>query len=370
MNKLIYPFIVAFVFISQTQLYAQKGVHKKTIHIKALTTVNFRQLAEYERAHPVKRKQGAIEQGEDREKQIKFKHKPAPKNARTFNIKSPVRASARAATVQSPAPSLVFNGILDNGSLYPPDIEGAAGPVYVMETTNQEFDLYTKDGTFNSSVSPYTLFASTGGSFFFDPHVLYDETHGHYLIVVGITLANGDWGVCLAVSETSDPTGSWYIYAYDGSGSPHDLFDFPLIGYNSNWIVVTGNDFINYDNGGNTVIGKIIAFNRASLYSGSVGTATEFSDPNSFSISPAQTHDASQLTEYLVEDYDGNEGTDTIGYMQIPTITGTPNAPVYSAGSVIGVNQTWSDYPVGVPQKGTSELLDDDDSRVGRLCIY
>src|SRR6478736_6124258 len=107
----------------------------------------------------------------------------------------------------------------------------------------------------------------------------------------------------------------------------------------------------------------IYVMNRAALYSGTLGTVSVFTDANVFSLAPAQTMDASQTTEYLVEDWNGNSGG--YGYVRIGKITGTPSAPVYSSGTTLGVNQPWSENSVGAPQTGGAQKLESGDTRIG-----
>ena len=53
----------------------------------------------------------------------------------------------------------------------------------------------------------------------------------------------GHNGVYVAVSQTSDPTGTWNIYNFDATGNNSDIFDYPAMGFNKDWVVITGNVF-------------------------------------------------------------------------------------------------------------------------------
>jgi hypothetical protein len=132
------------------------------------------------------------------------------------------------------------------------------------------------------------------------------------------------------------------------------------MGYNTNWVVLTGNDFINSSS---PVYANIYVMDRASVYSGTLGTVNKFQNTSGFCIDPAQTYDITQTTEYLVMDYNGNSSGS--GYMQIGTITGTPTAPVYTVGSTIGVNQPWSETATAAKQEGSTHTLEEGDTRTG-----
>ena len=343
--------ILAISSIAQAQ-QAPTPIPISTVH-----TVNFLDRATYELQHPLPLVQRAIEQGEDKDADFVFTPKPVGPGAVTFTIPHPSHQSR--ALVNSPAPTISFNGTQDNGSLIPPDIRGAAGPNHVMETNNQEFKIFGKTGSLISTVSITTFFSASGGSGYFDPHIVYDANNGRYIVCIDGNVSNGHGGLFVAVSQTNDPTGSWYVYSFDAVGTTSDFIDYPLLGYNNNWVVVTANDFTS----NTTAVGKIYVMNRASLYSGTLGTVNTFTDNNAFTIAPAQTYDVSQNVEYMVQDYNGSSGGS--GYMQLSTVTGTASAPVYTTGATIGVTQPWSETQVQAKQSGNSNTLDNGDTRVG-----
>ena len=121
-----------------------------------------------------------IEQGEDRDKFI-FKPGPVDKNAKVQQI---VQTNAtNQVELNSPVASQNFQGILDNGTLIPPDINGAVGTNYVVETTNQQFNIYNKSsGSLNSTVSITSLFSPSGLFNFYDPHITYDPNNDRFII--------------------------------------------------------------------------------------------------------------------------------------------------------------------------------------------
>ena len=91
---------------------------------------------------------------------------------------------------------------MDNSSLIPPDIRGAVGPNHVMETTNQEFKIFTKTGTLVSTLSIVNFFSATGGSGYFDPHILYDANNSRWLVCITGTHSNGNGGIFSQQSGT------------------------------------------------------------------------------------------------------------------------------------------------------------------------
>ncbi len=337
----------------------QKITHEKK-QLGAPHKISFRQLAELEKLHPSVKKARYVEQGEDIEEKMKYKPKHVHKAARVF----PVLPSSRPLP-ESPAPLGSFNGVMDNNTEIPPDIQGAAGPQYVMETTNQQFNIYDKSGNLVTAVDIVDFFSVISAVEFFDPHILYDPNYGQFIICIDDELEDGNSGLGFAVSETSDPTGNWYVYGYDTEipFNTSTLLDYPEMGYNNNWVVITGNDFTT-----NGVVGMIYVMDRASLYSGRASAINVFSDNNAFTWVPAQTYDPNQNILYMVQTGNGDNGG--AGYMQIGSITGTATEPFYNAGTDVGVEQTFSNNTVDAGQAGSANTINADDSRVQNGVVY
>ncbi len=330
--------LTVFAWVAGSKLYAQ--VTQEAIRFERPNLVNFHDLSEYEKNHPVILARRFIEQGEDREKFV-FRPKPVRSDAITRNVPRQAPAQGQAAT-NSPSSSQNFQGILDNGTLIPPDINGAVGTNYVIETTNQQFNIYTKStGALVSTVTISTLFSPSGLANYYDPHIVYDPNNNRFIIGIDAqtgTSSTAPSAFAVAVSQTGDPTGNWYIYHLTTTPSaPSDFMDYDQLGFNNTWIVQTGNDFPAVGNNKS----YIYVWPIQTLYAGGSGTATTFTDLTNLLLSPAATYDASQNTEYMVSDYNGNSGGN--GYVNIGTITGTATAPLYTAGQQLGINQPWQD---------------------------
>ncbi len=357
MRKYLLSFIIGLIVISGDSAFAQQLPTPMPVTMTGV--VNFKSLADYRKAHPVKLKKRFIEQIEDRDKDMVHKPGKVDSNTVIFNVTLPQNLSRSS----SPLPITVFNGIVDNGSLIPPDVQSAAGTNYIVHTTNQQFDIFTKAGVLNSTLDIGTFFAqgNVPSTFYSDPHVIYDFQDNRFVICILDILQDGDGGIAVAASQTSDPTGNWYFYSFDDRINDNlDFLDYPLLGCNANWITITGNLFL----GTGQIVAQIDVFNKANLYNGTLDTANMFTD-NSISNTdaPALTFDATEDTEYLVADDDGNQGG--IGYVYIGAITGTAASPVYKLQHELGVTSTWSETAVDATQNGTSGTITTDDTRVG-----
>jgi len=133
----------------------------------------------------------------------------------------------------------------------PPDPNAAVGPNHIVEyvNTSANLNIYNKSGTFISSLNGDSFFGfPTGG----DGHVIYNEITGRF---AAEELSTN--GVVFAVSDTSDPTGSWHkIYI----GVP-GIWD----GYGGNGIGYNADAYVVHVNGFNNQFAVIAATNNVSL---------------------------------------------------------------------------------------------------------
>lgn len=139
-----------------------------------------------------------------------------------------------------------FPGITSAAS--PPDPTAAVGPNHIVQMTNTGWSVYDKSGV-QATGFPKPLSNPLGGGNG-DPIVLYDREADRWLI----TQFNFGSQFKIAVSQTPDPTGVWYVYTYT-SGSN----DYPHYGIYGNSYVVTGNF---------SSSGRFHAFNREKMING------------------------------------------------------------------------------------------------------
>jgi hypothetical protein len=338
------------LLFNAAQVFGQQ-ITPQVIPLGKPKIINFKALADYQLTHPIAQKQCIVEQGEDREPNYKFKPQQVPDNAPVFAV--PVQE--RSVNSISPAPRTVFNAITSNGSYFPPDINGAVGNTYIVETTNQQFNIYTKTGSFQSELEISNFFAQDTSFFNFDPHVEYDAAHQRYIAIIdGQNTVDTNSDVFVAVSLTDDPTGDWYIYSFlVANWNPVYLLDYPLLGYNENWVVITGNA---YTTNGDEYA-AVYVLNRAELYKGTLNIVKAFSDRTHVSVTPTQTYDTTVADDYIVQDANGDAGTR--GFVEIGSVSGSVGSPSYSDGPNLGVPSPWSDDgSIGATQKGTSQNIE------------
>lgn len=206
-----------------------------------------------------------------------------PPNSRVQHIEE-TGVAGSGPTKESGFDSIEVTECCASGSLNPPDPELSVGPDHVIAVVNAAVEIYTKDGTSVFGPTPLEVFfESLGGgctAFAFDPNTNYDEDAGRYFVAMD---GNGvDY--CVAVSETSDPTGNWFFYSFpvDVNGA---FFDYPHAGIGRNAIYVGANMF------GSPTEGRVFAFDKAAMYTGAMANFTSRSVVG-FTPQPINLHGA------------------------------------------------------------------------------
>jgi hypothetical protein len=170
-----------------------------------------------------------------------------------------------------PGPLTTFPGLnqVQNYNEYtfrfnPPDTNGDVGPNHYIQTVNNNFGVFTKAGAMILGPARIsTLFIGFGGDCEFndsgDPVVLYDPIADRWLITQ-FTATTPNFQ-CIAVSQTSDPTGAYYRYAFL---QPNPKFgDYPKYGVWPDAYYLTTNQFAP-----GFVGGGAYAFNRLKMIAG------------------------------------------------------------------------------------------------------
>src|SRR6266511_4036202 len=124
----------------------------------------------------------------------------------------------------APPPLLTFEGTSDDDNqalvgfrVVPPDTNGDVGLNHYVQWNNLVFEVFDKSG--NTVLGPLpgnTLFAGFGGPCETtnngDPNVEYDQLADRWVLS---QFAINDGIQCIAVSQTGDPTGAYFRYAFE-----------------------------------------------------------------------------------------------------------------------------------------------------------
>jgi hypothetical protein len=163
-----------------------------------------------------------------------------------------LRAAVANAVPTIPAPLVNFEGLSnqDNFNLFgfrvnPPDPMGDVGPNHYVEMINLVFAVYDKQG--NLLQGP-TRIGDLWAGFAVedctdpsgDPVVLYDQLENRWILSQFTTRGAPTYYNCVAISQTGDPTGPYYRYAF----SSGEYFpDYPKYGVWTNSYILTSRDF-------------------------------------------------------------------------------------------------------------------------------
>ncbi len=116
-----------------------------------------------------------------------------------------------------------FAGVGRITSLTPPDTDGDVGPNHYFQMVNVSFAIWDKEGNllygpvdnstlWNGFIGPWT--GTNDG----DPIVIYDEIEDRWVATqFAVNTSNGTYWELIAVSETPDPLGAYYRYAFQYS---------------------------------------------------------------------------------------------------------------------------------------------------------
>jgi hypothetical protein len=118
---------------------------------------------------------------------------------------------------------LNFDGVPIRDSIAPPDTNASVGATQVVEVVNISFQVFSKS-TGHSVFGPAEIsriwsgfggVCGNPGNSFTDPVVLYDKAAGRWLVAIVASPDGFKTGVeCIAVSKTSDATGSYNRYVF------------------------------------------------------------------------------------------------------------------------------------------------------------
>lgn len=260
--------------------------------------------------------------------------------------------------------------ISDTGVTIPPDTQGAVGLNHIVTPLNDSITISNKaTGAVISSVAMNAFWAPIGGNpDCFDPRIAYDQYNNRWIFIVSANDNSPTSAILIAVSATSDPTGSWYLYSIDVDPANLVWCDQPLMGFNKNWITIQANMF-NVSNG-QANRSHIYVINKPQLYAHGAISYTLFSSASiGFSLFPVQTYDNTVTTQYLIQDFNGNSGGK--GYLRLYQITptGISGAPVFSTVATPVSTAPWASNSPTInkgfaPQSGTTLRVATNDSRI------
>jgi len=255
--------------------------------------------------------------------------------------------------------SVNFDGVGAQG-FAPPDPSGDVGPNHYVQMVNVRYQVWNKNGIsilgplnnntiWNGLPGPWST--SNDG----DPIVLYDETADRWLLTQFAlpNYPNAPFYQMIAVSTSGDPTGSYYLYAYEFASMP----DYPKFGIWGDGYYMSANRFAS---GTGQYQGTLSAvFDRTSMLSGLPATMILFNNGTSTgSLLPSDCDGIlppAGTPNYFMEAY-GSGGNNHLEVFEFHTDWVTPANSTFTGPNLITV-ASYS-QPVNAPQLGTTQTLD------------
>jgi hypothetical protein len=265
-----------------------------------------------------------------------------PKNVPNFNNHKPIPkvnpdalpkgadpvlqnpATRSTGTVIEPILNIEGIGIDDAAGVLVADPCGEIGQDYYVQMVNATFfQVFDKDGNaLSAPLTANTIWAPLGAQSAGDPIILYDQEAERWLLTE-FTSPFAINSVLIAVSETSDPLGSWFVYEFITPDFP----DYPKYGIWPNAYILTTNE-----NGLDNSTLTFYALDRQALLAGSDDVSLQrflvpnplASIPSIFTVTPldwdgaqAPPADALPTVIRMNDDAWGDAATDRLEYWEM-----------------------------------------------------
>jgi hypothetical protein len=137
-----------------------------------------------------------------------------------------------------------FTAILSTGWT-PPDPHLAVGPDHIVVMTNGAIAFFDKAGMllFQDAIEGLAGFWGSLGAtnFVFDPETIYDPLSGRFFAMASEAVSvQSKSFILIAVSDDSDPNGTWHKYRIETTSLAGTTYDSPNISVDDNVVYITG----------------------------------------------------------------------------------------------------------------------------------
>ena len=240
-------------------------------------------------------------------------------------------------------PDFGFEGVPGTG-WYPPDPHLSVGPDHVVVMTNGQIAFFTKEGlnTFRDEIEDSFGFWGQQGAtnFVFDPETIYDPHTGRFMAMACERAPSRSYFL-LAVSDDSDPNGTWHKYRLDVTSFVGSDIDSPNLAVDASNIYLTSDHF-----GPDKYM--VLIVDKASVLNGGTPVRTEEVIRNNIhSYGLPMTYDTDAPAQYMLQSTEQTNNTTVIfhairdPFTNYSRVTHTLNVQPYT-------------YPNQPPQRGTS----------------
>lgn len=357
--------MVVLLFIQQG-ITAQKVINK---------TINLKERAEYEKAHPESIKPcktcpKIADEGEEGESWREFANPnmPIPKGGIIKKAAEQSRMSPPTIEGPSRVAGQQWLGYTDPGFLIPPDTHGAVGLNEVITATNDFIIVHNKCG--GAVLAQVTLGGFTGFFNVCDPYITFDPTFQRW-IFSAISCGGTDNPVILMTSNTADPLGGWRQINWVTLPGTGVFLDHPYLGFDNARIIVSGRRFAPGFMGP-----SLFLIDKAAMYNGNAINfginAQEIDRGTGDGDAPlpvtvydppfSNTGNPSPGTAYILQSWNNSS-------IRLSTVTGNIPAATWNTGAAVFPTtnlSSWNNGNIGNAARQTVEtrLLAVNDARI------
>ena len=277
------------------------------------------------------------------------------------NQPDPVLQTVQIAPLASITSGLNFGGVgvgFGNFSdcCAPPDTNASVGVTQVVEWVNLSFAVFDKStgSVVEGPIAGNAIWSGFGGQCEAhndgDPIIQYDKAAGRWIFAQPVF--ETPYTYCLAVSTTSDATGTYNRYEFAMPNFP----DYPKLGvwpdgYYSSFNMFSGNSFAG---------ARACAFDRSSMLTGASATQICFQESSSVASLLPSDLDGSIAPASGEPDFFLNFGTNVLNLFKFHADFATPSNSTFTGPTVLSVASFSQACGGGacVPQASTRQQLD------------
>jgi len=306
---------------------------------------------------PLRELYGSVEGIEHRV--IPLRH-PFPVKA-ISNQADPILQTVQIAPLAAITPGLNFDGVgvglgTFSDCCAPPDTNATVGTTQVVEWVNLSFAVFDKatGGLISGPKAGNAIWSGFGGQCEAhndgDPIAQYDKAAGRWVLAQPVF--ESPYAYCVAVSTTSDATGSYNRYEFSMPNFP----DYPKLGVWADGYYASFNIF----NGNSFAGARACAFDRSAMLAGSSATQICFQESSSVASLLPSDLDGSTAPPSGEPDFFLNFGTGVLNLFKFHANFTTPADSTFIGPTVMGV-AAFSEACGGgtcVPQSSTKQQLD------------
>ncbi len=350
LKQLLTSAIVLFVFFINTEAFAQKiSSSKAAFFRKSPPLTEMIKNAKKQNRHFHKENRNELEF----EPNNNGRPGPDPLSA----LQRSYRAS------RTPLNGIInFDGVDNIDGVAPPDTSGDVSPNHYMQCVNNHTAIYDRNG--NTVIAAFPTSDFWQGTPYDDRNdgdavILWDEDAQRWLVTQFYIPQNGNQYLLIAVSQTDDPTGNYYQYAFQYQYMP----DYPKWAIWPDGYYMGANAF-NQNNNYSYEGVYVSAFERDKILVGDANAqvVTFGADPNLWSVFPADADafpPAGTPCPFMSDQVDNTNGNNEVYIYEFHVDWNNTGNSTFNQVNTINV----ADYGLfnsdtQVPQQGVNQKLD------------